>query len=105
MADDLGHEDCSVCEEAKTPRGAITNCKDCKHWGSVSAEPYTYYDAEGEEMRSDGHRKCGKITLLEVMGTSRGEIQRALVFTQDASDCKADLWTASEFGCVLGEEG
>lgn len=79
----------------------MTSCRDCKHWGTV---PYEYFEdadegqAVGDENTSF-HRICGRIRLLEFQ--SNPHPRRA--FTRDGSGYKADLWTAPDFGCTLGE--
>lgn len=82
----------------------MINCRDCKHW-ALDAERYEYFDPalpEKEDYGPEGetpHKVCGKIKLVDLR-ENPGNVR---AFTQDASGYSAKLWTAPDFGCVLGE--
>jgi hypothetical protein len=72
----------------------MNTCATCRHWGT---EAYTYYADDGPS--EPGHRICGKIGLLN---DSLKQVE-VRAFTIDGSGYLAELWTQSDFACVLWE--
>lgn len=96
-------------------------CGGCKHWEQTDTDwrlrldlklnegetQENKYDIDGpyqERVRRAEQKfgRCNKITLLDSW-EEHDENNLPVAFTRDASDYQADLYTKSEFGCVLQE--
>lgn len=65
-------------------------CKDCRHWGG--------YGAYGDEPLP-GWRTCD----LTESGGAKKQVPRSKAVAIDAESYAADLFTASDFGCIQFE--